>query len=132
MKKTPASIHDDRPPAAISETEGRNGTKSLVELSEIPNRDQTLRVKDPRAATGQDMFSDSALTPFQKYGLKKRSTAAVSKRLLFYFESKTLLRLPAEGIGHLEAYVESSRACWGARNLPCRRVKIQARGQISR
>jgi hypothetical protein len=38
MKKTPASLRSDRPLAAISETGGRNGSKSLAELSEIPNQ----------------------------------------------------------------------------------------------
>ena len=41
MKKTPASLRSDSPPAAISETGGRNGTKSLAELSEIPIREET-------------------------------------------------------------------------------------------
>ena len=35
MKKTPASLRSDGPPAAISEMGGRNETKSLAELSEI-------------------------------------------------------------------------------------------------
>jgi hypothetical protein len=41
MKKTPASLRSDAP-AAISETGGRNGTKSLAELSEIPKQHQNL------------------------------------------------------------------------------------------
>ncbi len=41
MKKTPASLRSDAP-AAISETGGRNGTKSLAELSEIPNGSVSL------------------------------------------------------------------------------------------
>jgi len=37
MKKTPASLRSDTAPAAISETAGRNATKSPAELSEIPS-----------------------------------------------------------------------------------------------
>jgi len=33
-------------PAAISETGGRNGTKSLAELSEIPTREPKMRLLD--------------------------------------------------------------------------------------
>ena len=49
-------------PAAISETGGRNGTKSLVELSEIPIHGPGL---DPRVLNGMNIqLSNSSVGEF--------------------------------------------------------------------
>jgi hypothetical protein len=72
MKKTPASLRSDAP-AAISETGGRNGTKSLAELSEIPSqrvgaslRDGQQTTKDPSAPWPAVALSVKKLLAYEK------------------------------------------------------------------
>src|SRR6266545_7294600 len=97
MKKTPASLRSDAP-AAISETGGRNGTKSLAELSEIPTQAQRGFSRYP-SCTYTLRFEHRGKTPCMVQICRKHERLSVRCQLevVFYYQAVSLFGVDDPG-----------------------------------